>query len=538
MKKLYPEESVQAIADAIRAKKDLQIDKAGKMKIADMAKKISGIRLGCPINVSMHMQDGVWVRPDGWPDLDALEYGEDELYMTFDASSRIDDPFCSFTISGANYTVTIGSQTWTKDAGSTFQYAFAGSDGTYPLVHVKADGHITSFAFVGYTTNGRTYSRKQNPLVERIGDVYDYGGGSGWGTYYLEREKVVRHACASRSLAELWSCNYSLQSLDLSGWDTTNWAVTSLYCTWSGCHSLQSLDVSGWDTTNWAVTSLYCTWSGCYSLQSLDVSGWDTTNWAVTSLQYTWSGCYSLQSLDLSGWDTTKWAVTSLQSTWSCCYSLQSLDVSGWDTTKWAVTSLQSTWYCNYSLQSLDVSGWDTTNWAVTSLQYTWYCNYSLQSLDVSGWDTTNWAVTSLYCTWNGCYSLQSLDVSGWDTTNWNVSSILCMVYELRSLRKLDLSFLDMSKITEWTSSSYPQCTYEGLEEFVCGENNYGKFVQTYAYVRIMNSIKLTHDSIVEFGKMLAPVTTKHYFQMGSELSNKLTTAEKAEITAKGWTII
>ena len=426
MKKLYPEESVQAIADAIRAKKDLQIDKAGKMKIADMAKKISGIRLGCPINVSMHMQDGVWVRPDGWPDLDALEYGEDELYMTFDASSRIDDPFCSFVISGADYTVTIGSQSWTKDAGSIFQYTFTDSDGTYPLVHVKADGHITSFAFVGYTTNGRTYSRKQNPLVERVGDVYDYGGDSEWGTYYLEREKVVRHACASRSLAELWSYNYSLQSLDVSGWDTTNWAVTSLQYTWNCCYSLQSLDVSGWDTTNWAVTSLYCTW------------------------------------------------------------------------------------YCCHSLQSLDVSGWNTTNWAVTSLQYTWNC----------------------------CYSLQSLDVSGWDTTNWNVSSILCMVYELRSLRKLDLSFLDMSKITEWTNSSYPHCTYESLEEFVCGENNYGKFVQTYTYVRIMSSIKLTHASIVEFGKMLAPVTTKHYFQMGSELSNKLTTAEKAEITAKGWTII
>ena len=342
MKKLYPEESVQAIADAIRAKKDLQIDKAGKMKIADMAKKISGIRLGCPVNVSVHMQDGVWVRPDGWPDLDALGYGEDELYMTFDASSRIDDPFCSFVISGADYTVTIGSQSWTKGAGSTFQYTFTDSDGTYPLVHVKADGHITSFAFVGCTTNGRTYSRKQNPLVERVGDVYDYGSGSGWGTYYLEREKVVRHVCASGSLAGLWSC----------------------------------------------------------------------------------------------------------------------------------------------------------------------------------------------------CYSLQSLDVSGWDTSKWNISSILRIVYELRSLRKLDLSFLDISKITEWTTSSYPHCTYEGLEEFVCGENNYGKFVQTYTYVRIMESIKLTHDSIVEFGKMLAPVTTKHYFQMGSELSNKLTTAEKAEITAKGWTII
>ena len=244
MKKLYPEESVQSIANAIRSKRNLQLNKAGQMKIADMAKAISGIRLGCPINVSVHMKDGVWVRPEGWTDLDALEYGEDELYMTFDASERISDSHCAFSISGASYTVEINGKTWTQDAGTTFSYGFEESDGEYPLVHVKADGHITSFGFESYSVDGRTYSPMLNPLLERVGDVYDYGSST-WRTYYLERERVIRHACSNRSLSNAWNNCYSLQSLDLSGIDTSNWAVTNLDYVWWSCWMLTTFKHSG-----------------------------------------------------------------------------------------------------------------------------------------------------------------------------------------------------------------------------------------------------------------------------------------------------
>ena len=73
-KKLYPEESIQAIADSIRSKRNVQLAHVGKMKTSVMADAIKGIRLGCPISVSVHMQDGVWTRPATWPDLDALTY--------------------------------------------------------------------------------------------------------------------------------------------------------------------------------------------------------------------------------------------------------------------------------------------------------------------------------------------------------------------------------------------------------------------------------------------------------------------------------
>ena len=73
-------------------------------------------------------------------------------------------------------------------------------------------------------------------------------------------------------------------------------------------------------------TLSYC-WNACYSLQSLDVSGWDTTGWAVTTLSYCWQNCYSLQSLDVSGWDTTNWAVTDTRNTFASCQSLKTLTV-------------------------------------------------------------------------------------------------------------------------------------------------------------------------------------------------------------------
>ena len=338
-----------------------------------------------------------WARPSEWPNLDAYDYGTDELYMTFDGTQ--DDSHCAFKIAGASYTVEINGQTWTQDAGSTFSYGFTATDGDYPVVHVKADGNISRFEWMAYTVDDRSYTALQNPVLERVGDVYDYGDTDAptWGTYYLVREKVKRHACLHETLAQ----------------------------TWYNCSSLQSLNLSGWDTTNWNVTSLAYTWSNCSSLQSLDLSGWDTANWNVTALTYTWFNCNSLQSLNLSGWNTANWNATSFAQTWFNCSSLQSLD----------------------------------------------------------------------------------------------------------------LSKFDMSKITALGNESYAP-TSTSLQDIIVGSNNYGKYAPTSCvYLNLKTSKALTHEALIEVGKMLANVTNKHYLQLGTDLSNKLSEAEKAEITAKGWTI-
>lgn len=107
--KLYDEQAVQNIANAVRNKR---VGYTDKMKIGNMAEQINKIRLGCPITVSMHINDrGEWVRPSEWCDLDSLgDIPDNTIYMTFDnTTERIDNPFLSFDIgtSESKYTISI-----------------------------------------------------------------------------------------------------------------------------------------------------------------------------------------------------------------------------------------------------------------------------------------------------------------------------------------------------------------------------------------------------------------------------------------------
>lgn len=179
-----------------------------------------------------------WVRPKGWPNLDKYKYGTDELYMTFDNTDY--DGGCAFCINGTPYTVSVGCETWTLDAGKVFTCAFTKANGKYPVVHVKADGNITRFDFMDYPNGKKGYAARSNRLLERVGDVYDYGGGI-WGTYTLVREKVVRHAC-NNTLGNTFNGCSALQSLDLSGLDTSNWTVTDMSYTFGSVRCLKQVN--------------------------------------------------------------------------------------------------------------------------------------------------------------------------------------------------------------------------------------------------------------------------------------------------------
>ena len=48
------------------------------------------------------------------------------------------------------------------------------------------------------------------------------------------------------------------------------------------------------------MSNMFC---NCENLESLDLSGWNTSN--VSSVKYMFCECKKLNSLDLSGWDTS-----------------------------------------------------------------------------------------------------------------------------------------------------------------------------------------------------------------------------------------
>ncbi len=285
--------SVKDIADAVRAKRNVQLSPVGTMTPAEIAAEVYKIRLGCPINVTMH-GSGVWERPSEWPNLDLLERHDNELFMTIDNSGRIDDPFLSVAVTTADSSAVtyqvgnivdgafVATETVTVASGGTYTRVFAAGDGVYPVVRIAATANITNFDFKAATVDNHSYSARYNAIIERLGRIYSFLGV--WGTYWIEHDSTL--VSYLTSLTYTWYYCYSLQSLDLSGWDTSGWAVTSMASTWAYCYSLQSLDLSGWDTSGFTAADWTRTFFLTRAIKALDLSMFDlskVTQWGSSS---------------------------------------------------------------------------------------------------------------------------------------------------------------------------------------------------------------------------------------------------------------
>ena len=300
---------------------------------------------------------GEWVRPEGWPDLDSIDLtGFDGVYLTYDLSKTEGYGWIGL------FARMSGQASWTVERGHleagqfvaerTEQVANNGffleplddTYGTIQLWRVSTSGHITELKFVPLTATGASnMNNNLQPCVERVGRlpyVVNFSSSFGvaqsnrcCGTMWMQHDKLLDVSSVT-TLQGAWNNCYSLQSLDLSGWDTGS--VTTLQNAWLNCSSLQSLDLSGWDVSS--VINMTSAWLNCNNLQSLDLSRWDVSS--VINLSAAWQNCYSLQSLDLSRWDVS--SVINLSAAWQNCYSLQSLDLSGWDVS--SVTNLSAAW--------------------------------------------------------------------------------------------------------------------------------------------------------------------------------------------------
>ena len=91
----------------------------------------------------------------------------------------------------------------------------------------------------------------------------------------------------------------------------------------------------------------------CYSLQELDLSRWDTTNWRTTTLSALFLGCISLSRVDLSGWDTSEWPMAAITQLFYDCESLEVIDLSDWDASNWSITSLSNVFAYSYALHTV-----------------------------------------------------------------------------------------------------------------------------------------------------------------------------------------
>lgn len=185
-----------------------------------------------------------------------------------------------------------------------------------------------------------------------------------------------------------------------------------------------------------------------------------------------------------------------------------------------AVTSLRNCWNSCTSLQQLDFTGWDTGG--VTTMLSCFAGCASLKRLDLTGWDTGN--VTTLQNCFNACTKLQYLDLSGWDVTT--VTNIGYCFADCRSLQYLKLTGWNPLSVTS-TGSAFYNCV--SLSSFLpC---------PMHIAFSLSSSGLLSHDSLVALLQALPETTTAKTVTLGAVNTAKLTEAEIAIATGKGWTV-
>lgn len=505
MKYSIEDSSLTRIADATR---DLTFGDDA-LTPAQMAETLEHTRLGIPAGNHNHMVGRKWVRPEGWPDLDALKAtipeGETCVYLTYVLSyCACGEPWIGIYGAGASWTIERGhvengvfvaDESASHNTGVAHRQVLDPANGDVQLWRVRSTGTMTVCKFASKTgTNAQNPPTMDQPCVERAGKMPHITNLQG-----TTSEAVGAIATFGYSVY-LWS-TYHLErdSTDLAG------AVSGLNMMGAYRHSfsLQELDVSGWDTSAWTVTSLQSVFEYCYSLRELDLSSWNTSGWAVTTLYHAFNQMLSLEHLNVA-FDTFDWPVKNLINALSNLKSLRSIDLSVWDTPKWVVTDFRQVFSGDVSLETLDLSSWDVSNWPVAgSATGVFEDCFSLRELNLDGWDTSGWSPTSTASTFNSCFNLRKCSLYNFGRTSGGNS----------------------------TSYSGPGNAGYHLTDF----GGWGDVYLTNSY---RNCPFLTHESLVNILTALPTVTNAPDIQLGNYNLRKLTAEEIAIGTDKGWDVI
>ncbi len=154
--------------------------------------------------------------------------------------------------------------------------------------------------------------------VDGTGNFKDNSGKILWSSYLNNIISAEINLTGTTDASWMFDDCFSLTSLDLSNFDTSN--VARMDFMFVDCTSLTSLDLSNFDTSN--VTNMECMFDSCRSLTSLDVSNFDTSN--VTNMANMFLACSSLTGLDLSNFDTSN--VTKMSDMFFGCERLERIN--------------------------------------------------------------------------------------------------------------------------------------------------------------------------------------------------------------------
>ena len=361
---------------------------------------------------------------------------------------------------------------------------------------------------------------------------------------------------------------FSLRYLNFNNlFDTSK--VTTMVNMFRGCYSLLTLDLSNFNTN--LVTSMNSMFRTCYSLNSL-ILGNNFNTSKVTDMSYMFNTCPSLLNLNLGEkFDTSE--VTTMEAMFLSCLSLRTLNLKNKFFTN-KVTTMNSMFRSCGAFQIELGNNFNTSN--VTDMYYMFNQCGNLLYLDLKDkFDTSK--VTNMAGMFQSCINLQFINLgNNFDTSK--VTNMASMFQTDYSLQEIDLkNKFDTSSATSianiFTGCISLRSLDLGPHFSFSSQTTVGNFLQTTANLQYLNGrnivsntnvfigssssilteyvnpiiqavhqsystcYALTRQSILNIINSLPQVSSTKTLTLGTLNKTKLSDAEIAVATQKGWTV-
>ena len=308
--------------------------------------------------------------------------------------------------SDSNVTTKDKTHTYTFGGGGTKVFQVVITNQFHSLRMTRSNG-------LGYTSN-----------QDRLTNMVQWGTDTTWSAlgymfqncgnmqYTATDFPDISNLAESSNIREMFSQCDSVVDLDLSNWTNTG-NITTLYGMFYGMNSLETLNLTNWDTSNIGAPNNLCYGSGSavngcdFIMPDLDWS--NASN--ISSMFYQ----TNVKSIDVSGWTFGKSVVLS-----SLFRKTQegssgpsfSVDISTWNNTGY-ITTLND-FIRDSDMTSLNVTGIDTSN--VTSVaRFAYSCDKLTHITGLDEFDATSITLAN--------YMFQGADIFDFGATKSNFGS-------------------------------------------------------------------------------------------------------------------
>lgn len=539
------------------------------------------------INNNTHTdKDGVWHRPQDWDDIESIDLTDKHEVYFLCACHKTEHDWFRIRFYGTGtlswsyghvangvYTLHTNSTETTVSSGAYISLYLANIQDDYIVIRIKATTGISSCIYQNWVAtpelNCAMPFRYQSVLM-RYGRMVIGNSIQDSATYYLESDNIIdfaknyQNTTTTIAVSGAYTNATSLQRWRYTGWDLAKNKITSFSNMFDGCWCLSDvpnpLNLDGWVTTN--TTAVNSFFRYCMSLNTnITVNNWNLTN--VTTMSALFESCRSVKTIEgLDTW-TTAPKCTTIATIFYNCNSLRTpINLSNLYLGNGTVnlTALNSAFLNCFACPEINISNTNLSK--CTTLYNAFGGTDSCKKLIMNNVTPITNLCTTTYYLFNYC-GMPELVFDGWDFSGQNTVNFLlagfaysmslkklvfrnctapsstindksacCQVRYSYNLEYLDVSFLDMSIFSNTKTHTESFRDLYSLVDFYPPKNISKSF-------SLANNYNMSHDSLIRVINNLKTLGSGETatLTIGTYNISKLTVAEQAVATGKGWTL-